>query len=103
MIRSLADEDFNFKIVAAVRSHAPDIDIVSVQEVHLSGQADPLVLAWAAQEGRAVLTHDNKTMPDFACERARESFANAWLIRGEETHSNPTGFGGNRSRSHLQP
>lgn len=69
MLRFLADEDFNFKIVTAVRTHAPDVDIVSVQEVNLSGQSDPQILDWAAQEGRILLTHDNRTMPEFAWER----------------------------------
>ena len=35
----------------------------------LSGADDPTVLAWAAQEGRIVLTHDVATMISFAYER----------------------------------
>jgi predicted nuclease of predicted toxin-antitoxin system len=37
----------------------PDIDIIRVQDVGLSGEDDPIVLEWAAQEGRILLTHDH--------------------------------------------
>ena len=40
-----------------------------VQDVNLSRADDPTVLAWAAQEGRIVLTHDVATMITFAYER----------------------------------
>lgn len=40
-----------------------------VQDVDLSGADDPTVLAWAAQEGRIVLTHDVATMTTFAYQR----------------------------------
>ncbi|MBF2047510.1 MAG: hypothetical protein EDM05_030310 [Leptolyngbya sp. IPPAS B-1204] len=36
------------------------------QDVDLSGVDDPTVLAWAAEEGRIVLTHDVATMITFA-------------------------------------
>jgi len=42
---------------------------VRVQDVDLSGADDPTVLAWAAQEGRIVLTHDVATMTTFAYQR----------------------------------
>lgn len=32
---------------------------------------DPLLLAWAAQEGRVLLTHDVKTITGFAYDRVR--------------------------------
>ncbi|NEO15598.1 MULTISPECIES: DUF5615 family PIN-like protein [unclassified Moorena] len=56
MARFLADENFNNQIVRGVLRQSPDIDIVRVQDVDLSGADDPTVLAWAAQEGRMVLT-----------------------------------------------
>ena len=58
MIRFLADENFNNQIVRGILSQNSHIDIVRVQDVGLSGVDDPKVLAWAAQEGRIVLTHD---------------------------------------------
>jgi hypothetical protein len=69
MARFLADENFNNQIVRGVLRQSPDIDIVRVQDVSLSGADDPAVLAWAAQEGRIILTHDVATMITFAYER----------------------------------
>jgi hypothetical protein len=37
----------------------------------LSGAADPAVLAWAAREGRVLLTHDARTIPRYAYKRVR--------------------------------
>lgn len=39
------------------------------QDVNLSGVDDPTVLAWAAEAGRVVLTHDVATMTVFAYQR----------------------------------
>ena len=69
MARFLADENFNNQIVRGVLRQSPNIDIVRVQDVDLSGADDPAVLAWAAQEGRIVLTHDVATMTTFAYQR----------------------------------
>ena len=40
-----------------------------VQDVGLAGAADPVILGWAASEGRILLTHDAATMPGFAYAR----------------------------------
>lgn len=69
MIRFLADENFNNQIVRGILRQNSDVDIVRIQDVELSGVDDPTVLAWAAQEGRIVLTHDVATMTTFAYER----------------------------------
>ena len=69
MIKFLADENFNNQIVRGVLRQNPNVDIVRVQDVGLSGVDDPGVLSWAAQEGRVVLTHDVATMIAFAYER----------------------------------
>ena len=66
MLRLLADENFNGDIVRGLLLRKPDLDIVRVQHVSLSGWVDPDVLAWAAENNRIVLTHDRATMPDFA-------------------------------------
>lgn len=65
----LADENFNNQIVRGVLRQSPDVDIVRVQDVNLSGVDDPIVLAWAAEAGRIVLTHDVATMITFAYQR----------------------------------
>ncbi len=69
MIRFLADENFNGKIVRAVRRERPDADIVRVQDTVIYQASDPQVLEWAAQEGCVLLTHDVETMVAYANER----------------------------------
>ena len=69
MTRFLADENFNNQIVRGILRQDPDIDIVRVQDVDLSGVDDPTVLAWAAKEERLLLTHDVATMITFAYQR----------------------------------
>ncbi|MEL6397686.1 MAG: DUF5615 family PIN-like protein [Cyanobacteria bacterium J06626_4] len=75
MIRFLADENFNNQIVRGVLRQRPEIDMVRVQDIGLSGGDDPAVLAWAAQENRIVLTHDVATMITFAYERIQAGLA----------------------------
>lgn len=54
-----------------MRRH-PDLDIVRIQDTEVFEAEDPAVLAWAAREGRILLTHDIRTMPDFAYARVHE-------------------------------
>ena len=61
-LRFLADEDFDNDIVRGLLRRLPILDVVRAQDVSLSGQPDPVVLAWAAQEDRVILTHDVSTM-----------------------------------------
>jgi hypothetical protein len=68
-MRLLADENFNNDVVRGLLRRKADLDIVRVQDVGLSGADDPTVLAWAAQEGRILLTHDVSTMTRYAYER----------------------------------
>ncbi len=69
MLRLLADENFNGYIVRGLVRQRPEIDVVRVQDVGLRNADDPFVLAWAAEQSRIVVTHDQATMPDFAFER----------------------------------
>jgi hypothetical protein len=65
MIRLLTDENFNNKIMRGLARRLPQLDFVSVRNVGLGGSADLVVLKWAANEQRIILTHDIKTMvPD---------------------------------------
>jgi len=65
----LADENLNNDIVRGLRRRKPNLDIVRVQDVGLSGADDPAVLEWAAREGRVLLTHDVCTITHYAYER----------------------------------
>ena len=71
MLLLVADENFNNDIVRGLLRRKPDLDIVRVQDVGLRGEEDPVILEWAAQEGRVLLTHDAATMSNFAFERVR--------------------------------
>lgn len=62
-IRFLTDEDFSIQVVAEARRKEPGIDLLTAREVGLLHLADPLVLAYAAQHDRVLLTNDVHTMP----------------------------------------
>lgn len=65
----MADENFDNTIVRGLIRRKPDIDIIRVQDVGLSGEDDPIVLEWVAEEDRILLTHDVATITRYACER----------------------------------
>lgn len=71
MVRLLADENFNNAIVRGLRLRNPNLDLVRVQDVGLSGTADPVLLDWAAKQNRVLLTHDKSTIPHFAYARVK--------------------------------
>lgn len=66
MIRFLADENFNNDIVRGLVRRVPGVDIVRVQDVGLKGADDSAVLAYAADVGRIILTHDLATLVGLA-------------------------------------
>jgi hypothetical protein len=68
-IRLLADENFSNDILRGLLRQAPEIDVIRVQDVGLSNTPDPIILAWAAQEQRIIITHDANTMTKYAYER----------------------------------
>ncbi|MBI3924099.1 MAG: DUF5615 family PIN-like protein [Armatimonadetes bacterium] len=69
MIRLLADEDFNNTILRGLQRRIPHLDVVRVQDVGLRGAHDPVILEWAANEGRVMVSHDLSTLPPAARER----------------------------------
>jgi hypothetical protein len=69
MLLFLSDENFNNDIVRGLLRRKPQLDIVRVQDVGLTGADDPNVLEWAAQENRVLLTHDVTTITKYAYER----------------------------------
>ena len=66
MLTLLADENVNPAIVAQVRLHIPSVDFIHVGDVGLAQTPDPIILEWAAANGRIVVTHDKSTMRPFA-------------------------------------
>ena len=69
MLRLAADENLNGNIVRGLLRRNPQVDIVRVQDVGLSGANDPAVLEWAATENRVVVTHDVSTLAGHAFAR----------------------------------
>ncbi|HTU91300.1 MAG TPA: DUF5615 family PIN-like protein [Gemmataceae bacterium] len=69
MIRLLIDEDVHGDIVNGLRRRQPTLDLVRVQDVGLRHTPDPLILEWAAQEGRVVVSVDKKTLAADAWDR----------------------------------
>ncbi len=83
MIRLLTDEDFNHFMLAGVRRRLPDLDIVRVQDCGLRSFRDPLILEFAANEDRIVISHDVNTMGTHARSRllAGKPMRGLFLIR----------------------
>jgi hypothetical protein len=81
----LADENFNNDLLRALVDAVPTVDIVRAQDVGLMGADDVLVLAWAADAGRILLTHDVSTMTDRAYNRVRNGLAMPGVVEVPET------------------
>ena len=54
----------NERIIHAVHRRNPDIDFQTADEGKIRGLPDQDVLAFAAREGRLLVSHDCSTMPD---------------------------------------
>lgn len=80
MLRLLTDENFNNQIVRGLKLRLPQLDIVSVKHMGLGGSSDPILLKWAAQKERTMLTHDIRTMVPYAKELIKRSEPMAGVI-----------------------
>src|SRR5271165_5925064 len=69
MLRLLIDENVHGDIVDGLRRRQPSLDLVRVQDVGLRHTPDPIILEWAAQQGRVVVSVDKKTLAVDAWER----------------------------------
>ena len=69
MIRILADENFNNHILKGLVRLNPDVEIVRVQDTEMYTKPDPDLLAWAAEQGYVLVSHDYRTIPKFANDR----------------------------------
>lgn len=89
MIKFATDEDFNNRIFRGLLRRQPNLDIVRIQDVLLSGTHDSVILEWAFHEQRVLLTHDVSTMSAYAYGRIRVGQSIAGLI--EVPQSMPIG------------
>jgi hypothetical protein len=69
MLRLASDADVHGELIRGLRRRQPTLDLVRVQDALPEGTPDPEVLAWAAAEGRILITNDRNTMVGFAWRR----------------------------------
>ncbi|MEO1287092.1 MAG: DUF5615 family PIN-like protein [Chloroflexota bacterium] len=86
-MRFATDENFNGRILSALRKRLPSVDIIRVQDTLMAGASDPELLEWLATENRILLTHDVQTIPAFAYERVEASVTMSGVIVVRETVS----------------
>jgi hypothetical protein len=84
------DENLDNDILRGVQRVLPDFDAVRVIDVLLSGKSDEIVLEWAAEENRIVVTHDVNTMVAHAWGRvARRQSMPGLIVIPQETPIGP--------------
>lgn len=69
MLKFIADENFNGRIVRGILQRNRNVDILRVQDTDYAEAEDLPILEFAAKQNRIVLTHDAATMIGFAYER----------------------------------
>src|SRR6267154_428903 len=72
MHRLAADANFNNDVLRGLKRQAPELDVIRVADIGQRTAEDTDILAWAADEGRILITHDRATVPRFAYERVRD-------------------------------
>ena len=68
-VRYLLDADLPAALFTGLKREDARLDVLRVQHVALATAEDPEVLAFAAAEGRILVSKDKATMQDFAGER----------------------------------
>jgi predicted nuclease of predicted toxin-antitoxin system len=71
MLRLVSDEDVHDDIIRGMRRREPALDVVRAADIGLEHTPDPIILAWAAAQGRILVTGDLNTMVGFAWARVR--------------------------------
>jgi len=71
MLPLVSDEDVHDDIVRGLRRRDPALDLVRVLDIGLNRTPDPIILDWAAGEGRVLITGDVNTMVGLAWGRVR--------------------------------
>lgn len=63
-LRFQADNDLDQRIVIATKRLGPTIDFQTASALNLHDKPDEEVLALAAEQGRVLVSHDRRTMPE---------------------------------------
>ncbi len=69
MIKILADQNFNGRILRGLKARIPELDVVETKIFGLEAFTDHQLLDWAADQDRIILTHDERTFHIFAYEK----------------------------------
>lgn len=69
MLRLISDQNFSGRILRGIGRRVSDLDLIRALDAGLAKVADPVLLQWAADEDRILLTHDVNTIPSFANDR----------------------------------
>lgn len=69
MLRLASDADVHGDIIRGLQRRFPELDLVRSPDELPEGTPDPEVLAWAAADGRVLVTNDRKTMVGHARRR----------------------------------
>lgn len=72
MLRLASDADVNGDLIRGLLRRRSDLDFVRSVDALPRGTSDPDVLAWAAAEGRVLITNDRNTMVGFAYQRVAD-------------------------------
>ena len=78
--RFLADHDLNEHIIDGVLRREPSLEFTRAREFRLHDLPDPEVLAFAAEHGFVVVSHDVNTMPAHAYARVGAGQPTAGLL-----------------------
>ena len=79
-LRFQADADLNQIIVLAANRREPTLDCQTAIAGGLIGLTDPEVLSRSAHEGRVLVTHDHRTMPQHFSEFISKQTSSGVLI-----------------------
>jgi hypothetical protein len=71
MLPLASDEDVLGAIIRGLRRRCHGLDLVRVRDVGLQHTHDPLILDWAAAEGRVLITRDRRTLIPCAWNRVK--------------------------------
>jgi predicted nuclease of predicted toxin-antitoxin system len=86
MLKFLTDENFDNKILRALKRRDPSLDIVRVQDVGLLESSDEDILEWAATTGRLLLTHDVNTIPRHVNDRLTAGLSTLGVVEVSLRH-----------------
>jgi hypothetical protein len=64
--KAAENQNMVLAIIRGLLLREPELDVLRMQDVGLRTEDDASILAWAAQEGRVLITSDASTVPDIA-------------------------------------